>query len=150
MLIEKITEDYITAMKARDSLKISVLSMLRSAIKYQEIENRASGKNLTEEDVVIVISKEIKKREESIEVYKDAGRDELAAKESDELAILKQYLPKPFSEEEIEKVVDDIVAKLNATSQKDFGRVMKVAVAELKGKAESSTIKRAVEKKLAQ
>jgi uncharacterized protein YqeY len=148
MLLEKVSEDHIKAMKARDSLRISVLSMLKSAIKYQEIENKEKGKCLTDDDVVNVINKEVKKREESIEMYREAGRDELASKEAEELAILKEYLPEQLSEQEVEKYVNDIIAKLNATSQKDFGRVMKSAVAELKGKADPTAIRKAVEKRL--
>ena len=148
MLLEQVSEDHIKAMKARDSLRISVLSMLKSAIKYQEIENKEKGKCLTDDDVVNVINKEVKKREESIEMYREAGRDELASKEAEELAILKEYLPEQLSEQEVEKYVNDIIAKLNATSQKDFGRVMKSVVAELKGKADPTAIRKAVEKRL--
>lgn len=146
MLIEKINKDYIQAMKEKDAIKVSTLNMLKSAIKYKEIENRE--KEITDEDVIDLIKKEIKKHEESIEMYKAGGRIDLQEKEEKELQILKSYLPEQISEEEVRRIISEIILKLNATSSSDFGRVMKEAMLELKGKAEGSLIKRIVEESL--
>jgi len=148
MIFEKISKDYIQAMKARDSLRIGVLSYIKSVIKYREIENREKEKELTDDDVVDVISKEIRKREESIEMYKNGEREDLVHKEEEELKILKEYLPAQMREEEIRKTVVQIIEKLGATGEKDFGKVMKEVMIEIKGKANGALIKKIVEESL--
>lgn len=95
-----------------------------------------------------VISKEVKKREEAIEMYRQGGRENLAHKEEEELKILKEYLPAQMREEEIRKTVVQIIEKLGATGEKDFGRVMREVMAELKGKADGNIVKKAVEENL--
>jgi len=148
MIFEKISKDYIQAMKARDSLRIGVLSYIKSVIKYREIENREKEKELTDDDVVDVISKEVRKREESIEMYKNGEREDLAHKEEEELKVLKEYLPAQMREEEIRKTVVQIIEKLGATDSKDFGKVMKEVMIEIKGKANGALIKKIVEESL--
>ncbi len=143
MLIEKITKDYLQARKERDALRISVLSMLKSSVKYLEIENRE--KPLTDEDVVALIKREIKKHEESIEMYKAGEREDLVHKEEAELKILKEYLPEGLNEEQVRNIIKNTVNKLNAKGEKDFGRVMKEIMPLLKGKADGSLIKKIVE-----
>ncbi|MCX6088047.1 MAG: GatB/YqeY domain-containing protein [Caldiserica bacterium] len=148
MIFEKISKDYIQAMKARDSLRIGVLSYIKSVIKYREIENREKEKKLTDDDVVDVISKEVRKREESIEMYKNGEREDLAHKEEEELKVLKEYLPAQMREEEIRKTVVQIIEKLGATGSKDFRKVMKEVMIEIKGKANGALIKKIVEESL--
>jgi len=148
MIFEKISKDYIQAMKSRDSLRIGVLSYIKSVIRYKEIENREREKELTDDDVVDVISKEIRKREESIEMYKNGEREDLVHKEEEELKILKEYLPAQMREEEIRKTVVQIIEKLGATGEKDFGKVMKEVMIEIKGKANGALIKKIVEESL--
>jgi len=148
MIFEKISKDYIQAMKARDSLRIGVLSYIKSVIRYREIENREKEKELTDDDVVDVISKEVRKREESIEMYKNGEREDLVHKEEEELKILKEYLPAQMREEEIRKTVVQIIEKLGATGEKDFGKVMKEVMIEIKGKANGALIKKIVEESL--
>lgn len=148
MIFEKISKDYIQAMKARDSLRIGVLSYIKSVIKYREIENREKEKELTDDDVVDVISKEVRKREESIEMYKNGEREDLAHKEEEELKVLKEYLPAQMREEEIRKTVVQIIEKLGATGSKDFRKVMKEVMIEIKGKANGALIKKIVEESL--
>ena len=148
MIFEKISKDYIQTMKARDSLRIGVLSYIKSVIKYREIENREKEKELTDDDVVDVISKEVRKREESIEMYKNGEREDLAHKEEEELKVLKEYLPAQMREEEIRKTVVQIIEKLGATDSKDFGKVMKEVMIEIKGKANGALIKKIVEESL--
>lgn len=148
MIFEKISKDYIQAMKARDSLRIGVLSYIKSVIKYREIENREKGKELTDDDVTDVISKEVKKREEAIEMYRQGEREDLVHKEEEELKVLKEYLPAQMREEEIRKTVVQIIEKLGATGEKDFGKVMKEVMIEIKGKANGALIKKIVEESL--
>lgn len=146
MLLEKINRDYVQAMKEKDILKAGVLKMLKSSVGYLQIDNRE--KTLTDEDVIALIKKEIKKHEESIEMYRQGGREDLAQKEEAELLILKSYLPAQMGEEDVKKVVLAIIEKVGASSEKDFGKVMREVMQELKGKAEGSLIKKVVEESL--
>lgn len=145
MLLEKINKDYIEAKKNRDTIRESVLNLLKSNIKYKEIEAKAKGKILEDNDIIDLIKQEIKKRKESIELYKQGGRQELADKESSELKILQEYLPEQLSEEEIKAILEGIIKDTGAVTMKDFGRVMKEAMKNLKGKADGETIRKIAE-----
>lgn len=148
MLYERITKDYMSAMKNKDSFRAEVLSTLRSAIKYREIELREKGKELDDQEVLDVIKKEIKKRKEAIEMYKQGGREDLAEKEEKELAILQEYVPQGLSEEELKERIKNIIERVGARTIKDMGKVMKEAMAELRGFAEGEEIRRVVEELL--
>jgi uncharacterized protein YqeY len=147
-LIERIQKEYIQAVKEKDEVKASVLNMIKSQIKYKEIELKGLGKALQEGDLIEIIRKEIKKREEAIEMYLQGGREDLANKEKKELEVLKQYLPKVPDIEEIEKEIDKIIEEVSAKDKKDFGKVMKVAMEKFKGIVDGDKIKEIVQKKL--
>ncbi|MGB9831955.1 MAG: GatB/YqeY domain-containing protein [Caldisericum exile] len=144
-LLEKIQKDYIQSMKEKDEIKASVLNMLRSQIKYKEIELKNVKNELEESDLIEIIRKEIKKREEAIEMYKQAGRQDLLSKEEKELEILKSYLPKLPSEEEIKAEIEKIIHETGAKDKKDFGKVMKLAMEKFKGIVDGAKIKEIVE-----
>ncbi len=148
MLLEKINKDYIEAKKSRNTLRESVLNLLKSNIKYKEIEAKGKGKNLEDSDIIDLIKQEIKKRKESIELYRQAGRQELVEKESEELKILQEYLPEQLSEEEIKAILEKIIDEVGAIGVKDLGKVMKEAMKELKGKAEGEVIRKITEELL--
>lgn len=143
MLAEQIQKDLETAMKAKEEIKISTLRLLLSEIHNCRIEKQAE---LTEEDIVAVLRKEAKKRQEAIEAYQQAGRQELVAKESKELDILSKYLPQELSGEEVEKVVKETINEIGTVSQQDFGRVMSKVMEKLKGKVDGSKVAQAVKK----
>jgi len=145
MLFEKINRDYIEAKKARDTLRESVLNLLKSNIKYKEIEAKGKGRTLEDSDIIELIKQEIKRRRESIELYKQGGRLDLAEKESEELKILQEYLPEQLSEEDIRATLQRIIKDSGAVNVKDLGRVMKEAIKELKGKAEGDVVRRIAE-----
>jgi uncharacterized protein YqeY len=147
-LIERIQKEYIQAVKEKDEVKASVLNMIKSQIKYKEIELKGLGKALQEGDLIEIIRKEIKKREEAIEMYLQGDREDLANKEKKELEVLKQYLPKVPDIEEIEKEIDKIIEEVSAKDKKDFGKVMKVAMEKFKGIVDGDKIKEIVQKKL--
>jgi uncharacterized protein YqeY len=137
-----------TALKNKDNFRAEVLSTLRSAIKYREIELREKGKELDDREVLEVIKKEIKKRREAIEMYKQGGRLDLAEKEDNELKILEEYVPAEISDEELRIKIKEIIEKVGATNIKDMGKVMKEAMSELKGLAEGERIRKVVEELL--
>ncbi|MGB9856861.1 MAG: GatB/YqeY domain-containing protein [Dictyoglomaceae bacterium] len=148
MLYEKITKDYMQAVKIKDSFRAEVLSLLRSAIKYKEIDLREKGKELNDEEIIDVINKEIKKRKEAIDLYKQGNRLDLAEKEERELKILEEYLPEQLSEEELRNVLKRIIKEVDAKSIKDLGKVMKSAMTELRGKADGALIRKIAEELL--
>ena len=152
MLKDKIQSDVKEAMKAGDSNKRLVLGMLQSAIKNKELQKRAkSGKEeeLNDEEVVDVISYEVKKRKESIESYKNAGREDLAEKEKGELDILMTYLPEQMSEEEIRTEAQKVINETGAKDVKEMGKVLRVLMPKLKGCADGQTVSRIVKEELA-
>lgn len=140
MLKQKVQDDLKQAMIARDELKLSTIRMLKSAIQYYEIQKGGAGYEATDEDIIEVIGREIKKRRESIEMYKQGGRQDLADKEQKEAKILEQYLPEQISEDEIRKFVEEIISQTGASTIADMGRVMGALMPKVKGKADSTLV----------
>ncbi len=148
MLKDKIHEDLKAAMIAKDEQKLSVIRMLKSAVQYYEINKGGAGYSATDDDIIEVIGKEIKKRRESIELYEKGGRPELAEKEQQELDVLQTYLPEQLSEDEIKTLVDEAISQTGATEMKDMGRVMGALMPKVKGKADNSIVSSLVREKL--
>ncbi len=144
-LTEKVRADLTEAMKAQDKERLGTLRLLQSAIKNEQINLMHE---LSDEEVLSVIRKGVKQRQDSIEQYEKGNRPELAAKERAEMAILKTYLPAEMSEEEIEMTVRGIIADTGAQSKKDMGKVMKEATARLKGRADGKKIQEVVSRLL--
>lgn len=145
-ILEKIESDFKVAMKKRDTITISTLRMLKAALHNKEIENK--GKPLEDAQVYKVVAHQVKQHHESIEQFRQGKREELVEKESQELAILKKYLPEQLSPEEITSVVKRIIQELGVSSPQDFGKVMKLAVLEFKGKADGKLVSQIVSDQL--
>lgn len=148
MLKDQIIQDLKNAMLAKDEVKLSVVRMLKSAIQYYEINKGGAGYEATDEDVIDVVGKEIKKRKEAIELYEKGNRQELADKEKSEIDILQVYLPEQLSEDEIRKLVDDAVSQSGATTIQEMGKVMGILMPQVKGKADTSMVSNLVREKL--
>ena len=146
MLEEKINQDYINAMKARDQVKSSTLNFLKSQLKYVLTDKKAA--QLSDPDVIVVIKKQIKQRQESIEQYQKGNRQDLADKEIAELAILKSYLPAEMAEPELNKIIQDVIKETQASSIKDMGRVMKAVGEKTAGRADNKVVSELVKKVL--
>jgi len=144
-LQEQISAALKDAMRARDEVKMATLRLVLTAIKNREKEARSL---LEDQEVISVITTQIKQRRESIEQYRQAGREDLAQREESELQILQGYMPEQVSEEEISNTLDEIIAEVGAASMKDMGTVMKAAMAKLAGKAEGGAINAMVKEKL--
>ncbi|MGL5805635.1 MAG: GatB/YqeY domain-containing protein [Xenococcaceae cyanobacterium] len=145
----RIDEDIKTAMKAKDKMRLETVRSIKKAILEKEVALRPQGKDsLNEEQEIELLAQQAKQRRDSIEQYQKASREDLAAKESQELAIIETYLPTQLSEAEINTVVDEIIATVGATSAKDLGKVMGTAMQQLKGKADGKKIQELVKKKL--
>lgn len=145
---KKLQEDLKNSMLSKDELKTSVLRMLLSAINYFEIQKGGAGYEASEEDILSVIGKEAKQRNDSIEQFRNAQRFELAEKEEKELNILKSYLPEQLGEEEIKVLVDEAIKSTGATSMQDMGKVMGYLSPKIKGKADGGVVSKLVREKL--
>lgn len=138
---DKIFEDLKAAMKAKDSLKVGTLRMVRAQFKDAQIAKREP---LNDDEQLAVLGNAAKRRREALEMYKNSGRDDLIQKEQAELDIISVYLPKQLSREEIEKVLKDIIKKTDVSSMQDLGKVMGPAMQQLKGKADGKLVQQLV------
>ncbi len=137
----QLQQDLREAMRARDTRRKAVLRMALSAIQLAEV---AQGSDLDEAATVDVLRREVRRREDALDMIRKAGRDDLIADEETELAILKAYLPRLLSADEVSEVARQAIAEVGATSPADMGKVMKVLMPQLKGKADGRTISRVV------
>jgi uncharacterized protein YqeY len=145
-LEDKISQDYVLAMKARDSFTSSVLSFLRAQIKNVKVDKRLE--QIPDEDVITVIKKQVKQRQDSITQFKAGNRTDLADKEEKELGILKKYLPAEMPTEQLKSIVDEVISLNGATSLKDMGRVMKDVLSRVAGQADNQKVGALVKERL--
>ena len=148
MLKQQLKDDLKKAMLAKDSETTSVLRMVISAVGYFEIQKGGAGYEATDEDVLQVIQKEAKQRRDSIEQFRNGGREEMALKEEKELQILQIYLPQQMTEEEIKNLVEEAIAQTGASSPQDMGKVMGALMPKTKGKADGTLVSKIVKEKL--
>ena len=144
-LSDRINEDLKTAMKEKDSFKLGVIRMIKGAMQLAKPNPR---EELTDDDVVGVISKQIKMRKESIKEFEKAGRDDLVTQNQKEIEILEAYMPEQLSEEELDKIIDKVFEEVKPTSVKDIGMVMKTISPLVKGKADMSLVNQKIKERL--
>lgn len=144
MLKERIENDLKEALKSKDLVAADTLRMLKSRIQNEQI---AKQKEISEEDLLVLVSSEIKRRKDSVQAYTSAGRMELAEKEQREISILQKYLPEQFSEQEISKIIDETLSGQNLT-QADFGKAMGMLMPKVKGKAPGDVVSKLLKEKL--
>ena len=145
-LLEQLSKDMVEAMKSKDSFTLGVIRMAKGAIQLEAINKK---KDLTDEDVVSVIAKQIKMRNDSVNEFTKAGRDDLAEQNKKEIEILNKYMPEQLSSDEVHKIIDEAFAKVNPTSNKDMGLIMKEVSPKLKGKADMGMVNAIIKEKLA-
>ena len=142
---DRILKDMVAAMKSQDKLKLSVLRMVKGAIQLEEINKKSE---LNDDDVIGVLSKQIKTRKESIAEFEKGNRNDLIEQTNMEIAILNEYMPAQLSDEEVDKIINDAFNKVNPTSQSDMGKIMGMITPLLKGKADMSSVSKKVKEKL--
>lgn len=147
-LTQRIDSDYVQAYKSKDALRLSVLRMVKTAAKNRLVELRRPGGTLDDDEMLDVFIKEAKQRQDSIDQYSAASRPDLAAKEAEELAILRDYLPKALSAEELASIIEAAVAELGAAGPRDMGRVISAVMSRCKGRAEGKDVAAAVKRRL--
>ena len=147
---EHMSEQIKMAMKMPDKTRLETLRTLRAALMEKEVEKRGAHQPMTPEDETAVMVSAAKKRKESIEAFEKGGRTDLVEQEKKELAIIQEFLPKPVSAEDAAKVIEEVVRETGATSAADFGKVMPLAMKQLKGRADGKLIQEMVRKRLAE
>ena len=148
MLLEKLNASLKEAMINKDEFKTSVLRMMVAAIHNKEIENKGKGKELTDDDVIDVLRKEVKKRKDASVMYSQGGRAESAAEEEKEVQFIETFLPAQMSEQDIDSIVSEVMKGFENPTQKEFGMIMKKAMEKISGRADGSTVSVAIKKYL--
>lgn len=134
---EKLMQDLKAAMKSHDKVRKDTITMVRAAIKQIEVDKRV---DLSDEEVIDIISKQYKERVSSIEEFKRGGRDDLVAQTEEEIKILLEYLPKQLSDEELEDIIKEAIEKLSITTKGQIGELMKEVMPKVKGKADGKKV----------
>ena len=149
-IIDRLNEDLKAAMRAKDKVRLRTLRSLRSALKNKEIDQRQDGAEivLSEQDQLAVLRKQVSQREDSIEQYEAAGRDDLVQKEQEELAVLEEYMPAPLSDEELRSRLESIVEEVGASSMAALGPVKGRAMGELRGRVDGNRVQEMVRRML--
>jgi uncharacterized protein YqeY len=145
-LIEELEDDVKDAMRAGDAARRDALRLIIASLKSAE---KDLLRPLSEEEELQVLQRERKKRIEAAEAFRGGGREEQAAKEEAELAVLEEFMPEPLSEEELERILDDAIAENGATSMRDMGRVMKDVMPQIAGRADGAAVSQMLREKLA-
>lgn len=145
-LNERITDDMKSAMRSGEKLKLDTLRLIRAQLI--ELSKRGEAKEITPEDELAVLMSAVKKRKEAIELYRQGKREDLAQQEEKELEIINSYLPKQATREEAEQIIARLVAQTGAATAKDFGKVMPLAMKELKGRFDGKVVQELVKAKL--
>jgi len=147
-LAQRVDADLKEAMRAKDPVKLGVLRMLKSALKYAAIEKSGAEGELNDAEAAQVIRKQAKQRQDSIESFEKGGRAELVAREKNELSILQSYLPQSMSAPELAQIVRETIAELGASSKAQMGAVMKALQTKVAGRADGKTLSQEVQKQL--
>jgi len=144
-LKDKLMEDLKSAMKNKDTIRKNTVTMVRAAVKQREVDERIE---LTDEDILEIIAKQLKEKKMAIEEFKKGSRQDLVDTTESEIEILLEYLPEQLNEEEVEKIVKETIEEIGATSIKDIGLVMKSTMPKVKGRADGNMVNKAVRKLL--
>lgn len=142
ILVDRLNVDMKQAMRDKDKERLSVIRMVKAALQNEAIH--LGTDQLSEEDTVSILSRELKQRTEALKEFQDAGRDDLSKKLEKEIEILHEYMPEQLSDEELEALVKDTIAELQVTSKREFGKVMGSLMPKVKGKADGSSVQQMV------
>jgi uncharacterized protein len=145
---EELTSELKAAMKAGDKRRVETIRLVNAALKDRDIEARGQGKTLADDDILALLQKQVKSRQESVEIYDKAGRVDLATQEREEIAIIQSFLPQPLSPEETEAAIAAAIAETGAASIKDMGKVVGVLRAKYAGRLDMAKASAVVKVKL--
>ena len=142
---EQIQKDYIEAFKAKETLKKDVLGLLKGAIQNAEINKK---EDLTDDEIIDIVNKQIKLRKDGIVEFEKAGRDNLVSQYQEEIDVLSKYMPKQLTSEEVDAIIDEVINVVKPEGMKDFGKIMKELTPRLKGRTDISKVSGLVKEKL--
>jgi len=134
---DRITQDMKKALAAKDKVKLSVTRLLKSEIRYKEIEK---GSELSDDEIISVLSSSVKRHKDSIEQFEKGGREDLAAQEISELEIIWEYMPKQLEEDELSQIVDETIKETEVSGPSGLGKVMKIVMPKVKGRADGKRV----------
>jgi len=140
-ILDQLNQDMKQAMKDKEALKLSVIRMLKAALKNEEIHQ---GRTLTEDDELAILTRELKQRQDSLHEFEKAGRSDLAEKTRLEIEVVKSYLPEELSEDELREMIREAISQVSATSKKDMGKVMSILMPKVKGRADGKLVNQMV------
>lgn len=143
--LDQLTQDMKEAMKQKDKERLSVIRMLKASLQNESIK---LGKDLSDDEALTVLSRELKQRNDSLQEFEQAGREDLAEKTKSEIEVVKAYLPEPLTDEQLANVVAETVQEVGASSKADMGKVMQALMPKVKGRADGGKVSRLVQEQL--
>lgn len=146
-LEQQLSEDYIAAYKAKDAPLLAVLRLLKTAITNRQVELKKPGVPLPDEEILSLIAKQAKQRKDSIEQFRAAGRDDLASKEADELALLERYLPAKLRPDELDAAISAAISQCGASDPREMGKIVGAIMAQYKGRVDGKEVSARVKEK---
>ncbi|WP_100406749.1 GatB/YqeY domain-containing protein [Bacillus solitudinis] len=144
-LLERLNQDMKNAMRNKDKQKLSVIRMVKSSLQNEQIK---LGRELTDDESLTVLNRELKQRKDSLHEFEQANREDLASKLRDELVVLEDYMPEQLSDEEVTEIVKETIAEVGASTKADMGKVMGAIMPKVKGKADGGLVNRLVQQHL--
>ncbi|MET1247575.1 MULTISPECIES: GatB/YqeY domain-containing protein [Sporolactobacillus] len=144
-LVDRLTTDMKQAMKAREKARLSVIRMIKTSLQNESIK---LGQPLSDDEALAVLTRELKQRKDSLQEFKNAGRQDLVEEVTNEIAIVQSYMPEQLSEEKVTAIIDETISEVGAASKADIGKVMKAVMPKVKGRADGSMINKIVRSKL--
>jgi len=145
VLAERLAEDLKQAMKDKDKVRLSVIRMVRAAMKNAEIDKQ---RPLNDDEILDVLNRELKQRQEALAEFEKAGRQDLSQQAQEEIRILRQYLPEPLDEEALLALIDEAIRETGATTKRDLGKVMGILMPKVKGRADGKKVNQLVQQRL--
>lgn len=145
-LLEQLNQDMKQAMKQKDKEKLSVIRMIKASLQNEAIE--LHNNQLSEDEELTILSRELKQRNDSLQEFKSAGRDDLVKKLETEIHVLQGYMPQQLSDDELEAIVQSTIQEVNATAKSDMGKVMSAIMPKIKGRADGSKVNKLVQQHL--
>ncbi|MFC7393302.1 GatB/YqeY domain-containing protein [Scopulibacillus cellulosilyticus] len=143
--IDRLTEDMKQAMKDKDKVKLSVIRMIKASLQNESIK---LGKELSEDEALTVLSRELKQRKDSLQEFENAGRQDLVDGVKKEIAVIDLYMPEQLSDQELQDIIDETISEVGASSKADMGKVMSAIMPKIKGRADGSQVSKIVQSKL--
>ena len=144
-LLDQLATDMKEAMKQKDKERLSTIRLLKSSLQNEAIH---LGKDLSDDEILVVLSRELKQRKDSLQEFEKAGRQDLADKVTTEISVLEGYMPEQLSEEELSQIIDETLEEVGAKTKADMGKAMKVIMPKVKGRADGSHVKNLIQARL--